>query len=379
MYLKYVIIFLYTVSFFGKQTIYINSINHHEGSNGKVQIELGTIVAIFSENSIPTVLNKSQQENEATVSLLFPNVSYKDDKIDSLQKSFSGNGYTFLIKTITKPHKGLLCSISYQANDVAFLYESIKNSSGKSGYIFRFINKKALKKLEEKNKESSLMVLASNQSPRIMIDPGHGGTDFGACGHEIIEKDLALLVSKRVVQQLRSDGYDVLLTRSKDQDISLSHRTTMANRAEADIFISIHANAAQNPNAYGIETFFYDNTYHNSQLYISDLKTHILAYQKYTADKTKNAALLAHSVQKIVCDSMQSIHSFESINRGVKKGAFQVLMGPIAPAILIEIGFISNAQEAKELKKLSYQKRIAQSICAGILFYFKEKSLQAIA
>lgn len=371
--LKYLIFFLFPLSFFGKKPIYINSISHHEGSqNEKMHIELGAIIIIFSENTLPTVLSKSNNNNIITTSLLFPNANFKDQDNNSSEKVFTGKGYTVAIQEVTKPHQGLLCLVSYQNNEVSFIYENIKNSSGKSGYILRFINKNSLKELEETAKEKSLIVLAHNQSPRIVIDPGHGGVDFGASSNGIIEKELALTVSKRVVQQLRSDGFNVLLTRPKDDFLLLSDRTTIANQVGADIFISIHANSAKNSAAHGIETFFYDNTYQDSQLYISDLKALLNAYQKYTMYKTKRAELLAGSIQKNLCEYANSIQPQQLINRKVKKGAFQVLIGSIAPAVLIEIGFISNEKEATELNKASYQKKIAQGICNGIRLYFKE-------
>lgn len=373
MHLKYLIFFLFPVSFFGKKTIYINSISHHEGSkNKKVHIELGTIIIIFSENTVPTVLSKSKANNIVTTALLFPNAKFKDQSHNSSEKIFTNKGYTVTIQEVIKPHQGLLCLISYQENEVSFIYESIKNSSGKSGYILRFINKNALRELEEKVQEKSLIVLADNQLPRIVIDPGHGGVDLGASGNGIIEKDLALIVSKRVVQQLRSDGFNVLLTRPKDNFLLLSDRTTIANQIGADIFISIHANSAKNSAAHGIETFFYDNTYQDSQLYISDLQALLNAYQKYTTYKTKRSELLAESIQKNLCEYADSIQPQQLINRKVKKGAFQVLIGSSAPAVLIEIGFISNEKEAIELNKASYQKKIAQGICSGIRLYFKE-------
>ncbi len=371
--LKHLIFVLFPLSFFGKKPIYINSISHHEGSrNEKVHIELGAIIIIFSENIIPTVLSKSEDDTTIATSLLFPNADYKDQDKDTLQKMFTGKGYTVSIQEVIKPHKGLLCLVSYQKNEVSFIYEAIKNSSGKSGYILRFINKNALKEIDDKTKERSLILLANNQSPRIVIDPGHGGIDFGASNNGIIEKELVLTVSKRVVQQLRSDGFDVLLTRSKDDFIALSDRTTIANQIGANIFVSIHANSAKNSAAHGIETFFYDNTYQDSQLYIYDLKALLNAYQKYTEYKTKNSELLAESIQKNICEHANLIRSEQLVNRKVKKGPFQVLMGSIAPAVLIEIGFISNDKEATELNKVSYQKKIAQGICAGIRFYFKE-------
>jgi N-acetylmuramoyl-L-alanine amidase len=158
----------------------------------------------------------------------------------------------------------------------------------------------------------------------VVIDPGHGGSDSGATGiNGIKEKNVVLKVAKEMVhynQNLLDNAFEIYLTRSSDTLISLDERTKLAKRLNADIFISLHCNHSENPNAKGIE------------VYVSDRK----------GEHTNESILLAFNIQK----TNQKNLGFKS--RGVKLANFQVLRegSKRLPSVIVEFGFLSNQDEA---------------------------------
>jgi N-acetylmuramoyl-L-alanine amidase len=185
-------------------------------------------------------------------------------------------------------------------------------------------------------------------APTIVIDPGHGGLNLGAHMSNPFceEKRLTLLTARLVGKYLSQLGYHVVMTRSTDTFIPLSHRVEIANHSHSDLFVSIHFNSSRNPIPQGIEVFFSD-----------------------TKDEPQRAQLsrkLASSVLSRV------IRRTQAISRGVKKADFQVTRETQMPSILVEGGFISNAQERSFLKDPRYIEKIARGIVEGIDHYFKK-------
>lgn len=216
----------------------------------------------------------------------------------------------------------------------------------------------------------------------IVIDPGHGGDDTGAKGPTgSQEKDVTLKLALKLAEVLkeRTDAR-VLLTRTADVFIPLEERTAFANRMNADLFISIHANAAQSRDARGIETFFlnfeatdedarrvaaFENSSNAAGLKGvpaadgGDLKN-ILLDMANTMSHHESSRLA-----EIVHASMLGAAGRES--RGVKQAHFTVLVGATMPAVLVEVGFITNPAEEKQLTSTRDQARIAGAIADGIL------------
>ncbi len=224
---------------------------------------------------------------------------------------------------------------------------------------------------------------ASGSKRRIVIDPGHGGKDVGASGPTgTHEKDVALAIAKLAAEQLEASGVDVLLTRSDDSFISLEERTAIANKANADLFVSIHLNAAKKSAARGIETYYLDTTSNRyalrlaarenrtSEDRVSDAEL-ALADIETKAD-VKEAKKLAALVQKNVFDSVHGVDK-ESRDHGVKSSLFYVLLGARMPAVLVETGFISNPTDEKLLKTTVHQRRIARAITSAVLESLKVK------
>jgi len=211
----------------------------------------------------------------------------------------------------------------------------------------------------------------AKKKPCIVIDPGHGGEDVGAVGHnQIEEKMVALSIGKLVKNYLVRKGHKALLTRNTDDFIMLNKRTAHANAAGADLFISVHANASLNKNAVGIETFFYPHGHGQLQE-----NQYTLYMKAYLTKKALFAQMLAQNIQQALCDQVFSIHAISNIiDRKVKKAPMQVLIGTNQPSVLVEVGFLTNPYEGTLLATKKYQENIAQGIVKGILNYLDKMS-----
>lgn len=205
----------------------------------------------------------------------------------------------------------------------------------------------------------------------IVIDPGHGGKDPGGGIGDIIEKPIALSISKKVGAVLSTKGYTVLFTRDTDEYIPLKERTDYATRHKADLFLSIHANASSNPKAHGIETYYLDVTSTdqeseliaarenaNSGYSIQELES--LLKGLIVESKSEDSRRLATHVQR------ELVAATDAADRGVKHARFVVLIGTRVPAILIETGFITNPTESKKLTSDAYQQKLAEAIVTGV-------------
>ncbi|MDC2975760.1 N-acetylmuramoyl-L-alanine amidase [Prochlorococcus sp. AH-736-D23] len=177
----------------------------------------------------------------------------------------------------------------------------------------------------------------------VIIDPGHGGTDPGAVGiRGIRETDVVLEVSKILKKLLSEKGVKVFLTRKNEVDLDLPPRVSFANKMDADIFVSIHANASRGKrkDINGLETFYY---------------------------RGWKGRLLAKKIQKQILRVSPG-----SPDRGVKQGRFYVIKNTRMPAVLVEIGFLTGRLDSRRLKQPTHRKRIAYAIAKGILEYLSK-------
>ena len=216
---------------------------------------------------------------------------------------------------------------------------------------------------------------------RIAIDPGHGGSDTGAMGpHGLMEKNLCLDVALRLGRLIQQDipGAEVIYTRTTDKFVSLEDRTAIANRANADLFISIHANSSDSPEARGVETYYLsvlaspesmrlaarENALAQSSLHdLPELVEMITRNAKIAESK-----VLAGDIQSALATRLELVSRGET-NRGVKRAPFVVLTGANMPAVLSEISFISNASDESLLLESSQRQRVAESLYRGIAAY----------
>lgn len=216
---------------------------------------------------------------------------------------------------------------------------------------------------------------------KIVIDPGHGGADPGAPGYykNVWEKDIVLRMAKKLAVILRDRlQCTVVLTRSTDKKLTLEERTAIANTQRADLFISLHCNAAKNRSLNGIETYILNlatdeqaiavaaRENATSKKNISDLEYILSDLMKHA--KIEESTRLAKVVHRSFVGGMKK--QYPNINNlGVKRAPFYVLLGARMPSILIEASFLSNKTECKRLMSDTYQELIAASIADGIEKY----------
>src|SRR5882724_1910347 len=221
----------------------------------------------------------------------------------------------------------------------------------------------------------------------IVLDAGHGGHDSGATGPTgLMEKDLVLDVTRRVAKLVEARlGLKVLLTRDSDNFVTLRDRTSYANRQHADLFVSIHANAHREAAADGVETYFLSSEATDSTArQVAALENGVVQLEQPTGRGPSQGQVdivkailwdLAQSefqvessrLAEVVHDSMTQ--SLRISNRGVKQAGFYVLGGAAMPAILLEIGFVTNPREERKLKDTKYRDEIARAIFAGLTEY----------
>jgi N-acetylmuramoyl-L-alanine amidase len=215
---------------------------------------------------------------------------------------------------------------------------------------------------------------------RIVIDPGHGGHDTGTIGPSgLMEKDLVLDVAKRLGNLLSNHlGADVVYTRDDDTFIPLENRTAIANEEQADLFVSIHANSSDDPDARGVETYYLNFTSSADALEVaarenaaSDKSVHELqdlVKKIALKEKVEESREFAADVQKSLYTGL-SAKTPAFRDRGVKKAPFVVLIGANMPSILAEISFVSNPTDERKLESKLYRQRIAESLYRGIARY----------
>jgi N-acetylmuramoyl-L-alanine amidase len=215
---------------------------------------------------------------------------------------------------------------------------------------------------------------------RIMIDPGHGGHDPGAVGQSgLQEKDVVLSIGLKLRDKLKAElGLDAVMTRSTDVFIPLEERTAIANKVNADLFISIHANAAPNRNASGIETYYLNlaKTEKVAQLAAKENGTSLekvstlqaILFDLMANYKLNDSAHLADEVQKALYKTIKGKYP-DTKNLGVKQGPFYVLVGASMPSILVETAFLSNNTEEAHLNDPSFHDLAAEGILDGISGY----------
>ncbi|MBW1650444.1 MAG: N-acetylmuramoyl-L-alanine amidase [Deltaproteobacteria bacterium] len=221
---------------------------------------------------------------------------------------------------------------------------------------------------------------------KIIIDAGHGGKDYGAPGYYkgVHEKDIVLQIAKKLAAKIKNElKCEVIMTRNTDKYITLEERTAIANTKKADLFISVHTNAAKNKKAYGIETYFLSPAKSNESMLvaarenaattknISELQSILNSLLRST--KVNESVRLAGYVQNSMYKRLKSNYS-QIKNKGVKQALFYVLLGAHMPSILIETSFISNARECKRLTNSTYQNRICDGIITGIKQYIKHNN-----
>lgn len=216
---------------------------------------------------------------------------------------------------------------------------------------------------------------------RVVLDPGHGGYDPGAIASGgFKEKEVTFDIASRVAAHLKKHGFDVSLTRETDKFVALDERARIAARRHADLFVSIHVNASRAKSAHGFEVYYLRDiaSAHRGEQYFQKGCDELLdqfAMQKDSPVLKKIVVdMLYQNKQKESRDlagylSAQTSAQIGSENRGCKPSEFFVLKNTLMPAILIEVGFLSNSKEAGRLKTDAYRENIAESIAKTLINY----------
>ena len=218
--------------------------------------------------------------------------------------------------------------------------------------------------------------------PPIVIDPGHGGDDIGAVSSDgIAEKDLVLVIARRLAHILEQRGHPVRLTRDSDDNRALTDRTALANRLEARVFVSLHANASTVASVAGAETYYMSldqSSTDEAAAATADLENRagpgdgerspldLILWDLAQAEVLNESADLALAVQRRL-NARLGLR-----DRGVKQAPFVVLTGATMPAILVEVGFLSNPSEARNLASPERQQRLAEAIAEGIQEFVRQ-------
>jgi N-acetylmuramoyl-L-alanine amidase len=225
---------------------------------------------------------------------------------------------------------------------------------------------------------------------RIVIDPGHGGHDPGARVKGLSEADVTLDVALRLEKLFaRQSGVQVVLTRRDDRFVPLQERTAIANRDNADLFLSIHANANEDASLRGVETYFLnlspdpdaarivarENASSSQTMHEFEDIVKAIALN----DKIDESRDFATIVQRSLYEKLRASNR-ATRNLGVKQAPFVVLIGATMPSILAEVSFMTNRQEADLLKTDKYRQQIAEALYQGVMRYQQSlKKVPAIA
>ena len=219
---------------------------------------------------------------------------------------------------------------------------------------------------------------------RVVLDAGHGGTDPGATSAELFEKEITLDIGRRLQVLLEKDGFEVISTRDTDRTIALKERARVANESRSDIFLSIHVNALiKHTEARGIETYYLGATNDPKLTQLAAAENTVSGYSLadmrelldgvYADARRDESLALAQAVQKNLFTTLRKSDAGLE-NWGVKRAPFLVLVATDMPAVLAEVGCISNEKEAAMLRRPEYRQKIADALFLGIRGYAKKGS-----
>ena len=306
-----------------------NTANIQQAYTKKISNKTGELILSFTS---PVVYSMVRTDNMLTV-YMFNVKSYNEPE---LIKALNGTNFKTMTFSLL-PQIGVKADIKIKKDDI------IQIAQGVDGRALKFIitSQKEIKNAEPIiPSETEIKPKKSPIKDKVVLDPGHGGTDYGAIREGINEKDLTLDLTKRVAALLKSKGYKVVLTRDDDIYLGLQERCDITEAENPEIFVSIHVNSAVATEPYGLETHYYH-------------------------EQSKE---LAEIIQK---------HMVQEINntkdRGILKSKFYVINHTDVPAVLVETGFLSNPNERADIITDKRKKATAKAISDGIIEYLKHK------
>lgn len=338
---SYIILILFFTFVFNLNAATISKAFHHSGQcKHKLVFYLDQKPRLTHSGGVGHQEYTLHDVSSSTVRSAIDNIQnkkYSDHKV-----LISRNGKNLNIRIMYNPRK--------VAKVVAAIFRPISKPWGLSIETVRF----------GETPKKTCMRKVSKVRKAVVIDFGHGGRDPGTTVGGLQEKQIVSDVGMRLVKILESKGYLVYLTRDRDVYVPLDKRTSFANLSTgAHLFVSLHANYSGNPKVSGIETYYMSH----------GLFEPIGGIHRDKDLLNKQSALLASQVHSSVINQAKKKH-LDLVDRKVKQSVSQVLMGVEMPAILIELGFLSNPKEASRLNSASYQNILAAGIGNGINAYF---------
>ena len=310
-----------------KSSLYTNTGDMIAYSHKKTDDKTSEMTLSFSH----PVVHGLDRTNDKLILYLY-NISKYNDY--TFKNTFANTVFSDASVTLL-PNIGMKLTVPLEVNTLVSTY---LGADGKTIKVVTKAPKTTTPKAAATKGAVTVPVIIPPGKRRVVIDAGHGGTDHGAIRDDTSEKDITLDVSKKVEDMLKKQGYAVLMTRPVDSFVSLADRVAMAEKFNPDIFVSIHVNSSVRPEITGIETHYY----HQESL---------------------NLAQTVHS-------SLAS--AIDSKNRGLFKSKFYVINHTTSPAILVEIGFISNDNERAQLVSEKRKQATAKAIVEGVNNYFKQ-------
>lgn len=224
---------------------------------------------------------------------------------------------------------------------------------------------------------------------RIVIDAGHGGKDPGALGPaKVREAAVVLAIARELERELTKRGFEIVMTRNRDAFLTLEARTDIANRRDADLFLSIHANAAKNRKLAGVETYLLDTRYDRQTARVAARENgttiaqlselHKILASLRLGNNERYAARYAQLVQGALVSRLRKAYP-GTVDLGVKRGPFLVLFQADMPAILVEVGFVSNPAEVRRLSSQAFARVAAEGIANGVTAYRDQQASRLVA
>ena len=309
------------------KTLINSAANIQKAYTKKINSKTQELILSFTS---PVVYSILRDENYLTV-YFFNIKSYNEP---DLIKTFNGTYYKSMTLSLL-PEIGIKSTMKVNKDDV------IKIEQGLDGKAMKF----TIAQSDTKRPDNKQQISEDTDKPKklpiknkVVIDPGHGGSDYGAIREGINEKDITLDMSQRVTSILKSKGYKVAMTRSDDTYLGLQERCDFTEAENPEIFVSIHVNSAVATEPHGIETHYY------------------------------------HEQSKELADIIQNhlVKDIDTKDRGILKSKFYVINHTDVPAVLVETGFISNADERAELITDKRKQDTAKAIADGIIEYLKK-------
>lgn len=228
----------------------------------------------------------------------------------------------------------------------------------------------------------------------VVIDPGHGGADLGTVytggKFKVAEKNVTLALAKEVARQIEARGMNAVLTRSDDRDVALPHRTGLANRLKADLFISIHMNSTKTPmvtDAEGVETYILNNTTDAPSKRLAYLENKVLGESPVPTQPSSGGNDVALILKELQLDANQNESKHIAClvqskltrglagnkSRGVRQALFYVLLGADMPSMLLEAGFLTSPRDRKMVQSLAGRRSIALGLAQAVEQFKKSK------